>query len=292
MSGDVVPFRRLAAIAAALLALAVLAGCGGGGAPPPQRARMELTVRDDGGAEIDLYAAGRLSSDAEAEALAGRIARELFPSAKKVRVSTRKARGIPFARAEIRPAYRTGRRPVARIDASGALRRLTAEGFEDTALRLRLPPVPATVRTAGGEPAERRSWRLREGSPAPVLAIEMRPRPARWCAAMALPALGALGVALGFFVRRRALALPAAGLAVVTAVLAVALAAGRQGANLGVAGLLRGTPLEVASVAPLTAVPLGLPAAMLLAAVLVRRTGGPGTGGTPEARPRDTGVFW
>ncbi|NKZ04311.1 hypothetical protein [Actinomadura latina] len=283
--------RRLAAIAVALLALAFLAACGGGGGPPPQRARMDVTVLDDGGAEIDLHAAGRLSSDAEVRALTGRIAREMFPTAEKVRVHTRKARGVPFARAEIHRAYRTGRKAALRIDASGALRRLTAKGFEDTAMRLRVPPVPGTVR-ADGEPAARRAWRLREGAPAPVLAIEMRPRPARWYGAMALPALGALGVALGFFVRRRALALPAAGLAVATAVLAVVLAAGRQGANLGVAGLLGGTALKAASVAPLTAVPLGLPAAMLLAAVLARWLTGPRTGGAHEARPRDTGVFW
>ncbi|MFB4308980.1 hypothetical protein [Actinomadura sp. GTD37] len=282
--------RRLAALATALLALAVLAGCGGG-APPPQRARVDVSVLDDGGAEVDLHAAGRLASDAEARALAGRIARELFPESENVRVRTWKGRGVPFSRAEIGRAYRPGRKASLRIDASGALRRLTAAGFADTALRLRVPPVPATVR-AGGEPTGRRAWRLRADAPAPVLAVELRPRPARWCAAMALPALGALGVALGFFVRRRVLALPAAGLAVGAAVLAVVLAAGRQGANLGVAGLLGGTALRTASVAPLAAVPLGLPAAMLLAAALVRRPARPRPSAGDEARPRDTGVFW
>jgi len=287
-----VSIRRLAALAVALLALAVLAGCGGGGgAPPPQRARLDVAVLDDGGAEVGLHAAGRLSSDAEVRALAVSVARDLFPEAAKVRVRTRKERGVPFARAEIGGAYRPGRRPSLRIDASGALRRLTAAGFEDTALRLRVPPVPATVQ-AGGHATGRRAWRLREGAPAPVLAVGMRPRPARWCGAMALPVLGALGVALAFFVRRRALALPAAGTAVVTGVLAVVLAAGRQGANLGVAGLLGGTALKLASVAPLVAVPLGLPAAMLLGSVLVRWLAGPRASAGHEARPRDTGVFW
>ncbi|MEU5991810.1 hypothetical protein ABZ806_22785 [Spirillospora sp. NPDC047418] len=284
--------RWLTAMAVALLALAVLAGCGGGGAPPPQRARLDVTVLDDGGAEVDLQAAGRLPSDAGVRALAGLIARELFPAARAVRVSTRKGRGFPFARAEVDRAYRTGRKASLRIDASGALHRLTARGFEDTTLRLHLPPVPATVRTPAAAPAGKRVWRLREGGPAPVVAVEMRPRPARWCGAMALPVLGALGVALGFFARRRALALPAAAAAVAAAVLAVVLAAGRQGANLGVAGLLDGTALEVASVLPLTAVPLGLPAAMLLGTVLVRGLAGPKTADGTEARPRDTGVFW
>ncbi|MFA1545474.1 hypothetical protein [Actinomadura chokoriensis] len=282
--------RRLAATAVALLALAVLAGCGGG-APPPQRARVDVTLLDDGGAEVDLRAAGRLSSDAEARALTRRIAQELFPKTEKIRVSTRKGRGVPFNRAEVDRAYRTGRKASLRIDASGALRRLSAKGFEDTAMRLRVPPVPTTVR-AHGDPTGRRAWRLREDVPAPVLAVEMRPRPARWYGAMALPALGALGVALGFFARRRVLALPAAVLAVAAAVLAVVLAAGRQGANLGVAGLLSGTALKLASVAPLTALPLGLPAAMLLGTVLFRRLAGPRPLAEHEARPRDTGVFW
>jgi hypothetical protein len=279
-------------MAVALLALAVLAGCGGGGAPPPQRARVDVTVLDDGGAEVDLHAAGRLASDAEVRALAGRVARELFPAVRTIRISTRKERGIPFARAELDRAYRTGRKVSLRIDASGALRQLTAEGFEDTALKLRIPPVPATVETTTGAPSGKRAWRLREGGPAPAVAVAVRPRPARWCGAMVLPALGALGVALGFFARRRALALPAAAAAVAAAVLAVVLAVGRQGANLGVAGLLDGTALEVASVLPLTAVPLGLPAAMLVATAAVRRVTGPETGGGYEARPRSTGVFW
>ncbi|WP_433226448.1 hypothetical protein [Actinomadura formosensis] len=274
-----------------LIALAVLAGCGGGTPVREQRARIEVAVLHDGGAHVDLYAVGRLGSDAEVRALAGDIAREMFPGATNIRIRMRKARGVPFARAEMEHVYRTGRKVSLRIDMSGALRRLTARGFQNTAMKLSVPPVPATVR-AGGEPSGPRGWRLREGAPAPVVAVEMRPRPVRWCGAMALPVLGALGVALGFFARRRVLALPAAGLAVVTAVLAVVLPAGRQGANLGVAGLLHGTALEVAAVAPLVAVPLGLPAGMLLAAVLVRGLTGPATGGTPETRPRDTGVFW
>ncbi|WP_433473054.1 hypothetical protein ACQPZP_29870 [Spirillospora sp. CA-142024] len=281
--------RRLAAIVITLIALGVLAGCGGGTPVREQRARVDVAVLDDGDARVDLYAAGRLRSDAEVRALAARIGRELFPGAGNVRVGTRKGRGVPFARAEIARAYRTGRRPVMRIDASGALRELTARGFHDTAMKLRLPPVSATVRP---DSPGHRLWHLRKGDPAPVVDIEMKPEPGRWFAVMALPVLGALGVALGFFVRRRVLALPAAALAVCAAILAVPLSAGRPGADLGVAGLLGGTALDVASVAPLTAVPLGLPAAMLLVTVAVRRLAGPADRYGPETRPRDTGVFW
>ncbi|WP_378189005.1 hypothetical protein [Actinomadura verrucosospora] len=280
-------FRRLAAVAMILLVFAVLAGCGG--APPRERrARMEVALLADGGAQVDLYAAGRLRSDAEVRALAGRVAAALFPGAGAVRVRTRKDRGAPFARAEIGRAYRTGHRPFLRIDTSGAARELAARGFDDTAMQLRLPPVSATVRP---DISDNHRWHLRKGVPAPLIQVGMRPEPGRWYGVMALPVLGALGVALAFFVRRRALAAPAAGLAVAAALLALPLGAGRRGADLGVAGLLGGTALDVASVAPLTALPLGMPAAMLLGAMAVRGLRGPAVRHEHEAPPRDTGAF-
>ncbi|MGP4023367.1 hypothetical protein [Actinomadura sp. 3N407] len=73
---------------------------------------------------------------------------------------------------------------------------------------------------------------------------------------------------------------------------AVAVPAGRQGDNLGVAGLLGGTALDVATAAPLAAVPLGLPAVMLLATMLARPRSGPDAPGGHGSGPRDTGVFW
>ncbi|TMQ96849.1 hypothetical protein ETD83_20715 [Actinomadura soli] len=221
--------RRLAALGAALLAVAVLTGCaggGGGGPAPAQRAWFGVALLPDGDAELDLHAAGRLRSDADVRALARRIAADMFPGARDVRVRTEQGPGIPFARASIDRAYRTGRSPALRL------------------------------------------------------------------AVLVLPVLGAAGVALGFFVRRRVFALPAAGVAVATALAAVVLPAGRQGDNLGVAGLLGGTALEVATVAPLAAVPLGLPAAMLLAVVSVRGLTRPDVPAGHEARPHDTGVFW
>ncbi|MFI0372581.1 hypothetical protein ACH35V_32345 [Actinomadura sp. 1N219] len=288
--------RRLAALGAVLLTVAVLAGCagggGGGGRPaPPQRAWFRIDVLPDGDAFLDLHAAGRLRSDAEVSALARQIAAAAFPGARDVRVRTEHDRGMPFARAEIDRAYRTGRNASLRIDMAGAARLLRARGFLDTSMKLRLPSVPSTVR-ADGTPSGRRTWRLRPDTPAPVLSVEMRPSPARWLRVLALPVLGAAGVALGFFVRRRVFALPAAGVAVAAALAAIVQPAGRQGDNLGVAGLLGGTALEVATVVPLAAVPIGLPAAMLLAVVAVRGLNRPDVLAGHEARPRDTGVFW
>ncbi|MGI5208437.1 hypothetical protein ACQEU6_43585 [Spirillospora sp. CA-108201] len=281
--------RRLAAVAVTLLVLAVLAGCGGGPPPRERRARVEVALLAGGGAHVDLYAAGRLRSDAEVRDLARRVAGALLPGAEGIGVRTRKGRGAPFARAEIDRAYRTGRRPFLRIDTSGAARELTARAFDDTLLKLRLPPVPATV---SPDISGNRLWHLRRGEPAPVIRIGMRPAPERWYGVMALPVLGALGVGLAFFVRRRALAAPAAGIAVAAAGLALPLGAGRRGADLGVAGVLGGTALDVASVAPLTALPLGMPAAMLLGAIAVRGLRGPAVRHGHEAPPHDTGVFW
>ncbi|MFI0407598.1 hypothetical protein [Actinomadura sp. 3N508] len=288
-----VSVRRLAALGAVLLAVAVLAGCAGGGGPvPPQRAWFRVEIRPDGGALLDLHAAGRLRSDAEVRALARQIAGSMFPGAPDIRVRTEHDRGMPFARAEIDRAYRTGSGASVRIDTAGALRLLHAKGFRDTSMKLRLPSVPSTVETDGTQTG-RRTWRLHAaGPPPPVVTVEMRPSPVRWFALLTLPVLGAAGVALGFFVRRRIFALPAAGVAVAAALAALVLPAARQGDNLGVAGLLGGTALELATIAPLAAVPLGLPAAMLLAAVAARGLTRPGAPAAREARPRDTGVFW
>ncbi|MEU8800819.1 hypothetical protein [Spirillospora sp. NPDC048819] len=283
--------RRLVALGVTLSAIALIAGCGGGGPVPEQRARLHVTVLPGGDARLDLHAAGRLRSDAEVRALARRIAERTFPGARGVRVRTEQGRGMPFAVAAADGAYRTGRAASLRIDTAGAVRQLTAEGFGDTSMKLSLPSVPATVRS-DARPSGHRTWRLRSGDPAPVVRIELRPRPVRWLGAIALPALGAAGVALGFFARRRIFALPGAGLAVAAAVAALAVSAGRQGDNLGVAGLLGGTALDVATAAPLAAVPLGLPAVMLLAVMLTRPRPRPDARAAHESRPRDTGVFW
>lgn len=286
-------FRRLVALGVTLPAIAVLAGCGAGGPapePPEQRARIKIVLQSDGGARLDLRAAGKLKSDAEVRTLARRVATRLFPAAGGVRVRTEDGRGMPFARAEIKSAYRTGRAPSLRIDTAGAVRSLGRLGFSDIALKLRLPSVPATVR-ADAKPSGHRTWRLRGDAPPPMLRVEMRPRPAHWLAVIVLPLLGAAGVGMAFFVRRRIFALPAAGLAVAAAIIALTASAGRRGDNLGVAGLLDGTALRVATAAPLAAVPLGLPAAMLLAVMLVRHLNRPAAHGY-ETRPKDTGAFW
>ncbi|MFG2089703.1 MULTISPECIES: hypothetical protein [unclassified Spirillospora] len=283
--------RRLVALGVTLLAVAVIAGCGGGGPVPRQHARLGVTVLPGGDALLDLHAAGRLRSDAEVRALARRIAERTFPEARGVRVHTEQDRGMPFASAAVDRAYRTGRRASLRIDTAGAVRQLADKGFGVTSMTLTLPSVPATV-GSDTRPSGHRTWRLRSGEPPPVLRIELRPRPVRWLGAIALPALGAAGVALGFFVRRRIFALPAAGLAVAAAGAALAVPVGRQGDNLGVAGLLGGTALDVATAAPLAAVPLGLPAAMLLATMLARPRRRPDARAGHESRPRDTGVFW
>ncbi|RKS68915.1 hypothetical protein BZB76_6053 [Actinomadura pelletieri DSM 43383] len=298
--------RRLAAFAAAVLAVAVLAGCAGGGPAPPQRAWFRVVILPDGNALLDLHAAGRLRSDADVRALARRVAAATFPGAWAARARTERDRGLPFARVEIRRAYRTGPAPSLRIDTAAAVRVLAARGFRDTTMRLRLPSVPATVRANTGHANTGQAdtgqadtgssgplaWRLRADAPPPVVRVELRPRPVRWLAAMALPVLGAAGVGLGFFVRRRILALPAAGLSVAAAIIAVAVPAGRQGDGLGVAGLCGGTALRVATIAPLTAVPLALPAVLLLATMVCRLVTGPDVRSAHEARPADTGVFW
>jgi hypothetical protein len=69
-----------------------------------------------------------------------------------------------------------------------------------------------------------------------------------------------------------------AGLAIVTAIITVSSAAGRQGDNLGVAGVLDGRALTAATVAPLAGLPLGLLAVVLFIRGLVRLLNGADAG--------------
>ncbi|MEW2352288.1 hypothetical protein [Spirillospora sp. NPDC029432] len=283
-------------ISAGLATLALLAPASCGAAPEPRKpgAWVHIALLPNGDAQLDLFASGRrIRTDADVVALARRVAGEAFPEAAGFRVRMASSHGRPFARADVAGAYRPGRTASLRIATAGAWRHISAQGFEQAGLRLYLPAVPAAVEAAPHDPdSERLGWRLRKDRPAPELEIVMRPEPARWYGAMALPVAGAAGVALAFFARRRLVAVPAAGTAVAGAAAAIAFSAGRQGENLGVAGLLDGRALDLATVAPLAAVPLGLPAVLLLGTMAVRAARGPGPSRHPETRPQESGAFW
>lgn len=251
-----------------VLVLLALSACGGGGGRALPGAWLDIAVMPDGGAQVDLRAAGRLRSDAEVRDLAEAAARELFPGA-AVRARTVTSRGYPFARAEVTGAYRPGRRVPLRLDTARAWRRLAARGFDEGGVRLWLPSVPATVRPrppggASGVP----EWAVGRGRPAPVVRVEMRPRPVRWFGAAVLLALVVAGIAVSAAARCWPVAAAAAGVSIVCAVVTVSAAAGRQGDNLGVAGVLGGRALAVASSAPLAGLPLGLVAAALFVRAL------------------------
>lgn len=288
--------RRLAAYTAlfGLLLLAVLSGCGGGEYGRPG-ASLDLAVRADGSAHLDLFAAGRLRSDAEQRSLAGSVAREIFQNGRVTRVRTETSRGYPFARVEVAGAYRPGGRPSLRLDVNGAWRVLTARGFTEVAVRLTLPSVPATVRAwPPGDGAGVRFWRLKRSDEAPIVSVVLRPQPARWYATIALTVLCVVSALVGVVVRGRPIASAASSLAVV-ALFAAALATGRQGDNLGTAGLLSGRSLALANAAPVLTVPFGLAALIILVVTGIRfidrrtATGPPRPGppwpGPPPGRP-------
>ncbi|WP_433334325.1 hypothetical protein [Spirillospora sp. CA-294931] len=280
---DGVSARRILAGSLVLLALLGLASCGADVEKPSPVARVRIAVLADGSAEVDLFAAGKLKSDAEVRALAGRVAEQAFPEASGTRASTETSRGQPFARVVVTRAYRPARTVSLNLDTAEVWRQLRARGFTEVTFKVLLPSVPATV-TSG-----RLSSRLRDDRPPQPVRVVMKPEPARWTAAITLPVAGALFVTLAFFARRRPLALPAALAAVVTAIIAVTKSAGAQGDNLGVAGVLEGRPLEVATIAPLAAVALALPALMLLATAALRWHE---PANRIEPRPTGTGVFW
>jgi len=264
-----VTVRRVVAYGLMLLALIGLAACGASGQRAKAGAWVHLTVLAAGDAQIDLYPAGRLKSDAEAMALTGGLAGDAFPRGQGVSVHMEAGQGRPYARAHVRGAYHRDRTVRLAIDLRGVWRRLADRGFTEVGVRLELPSVPGTVRASAAHlPGDERAWSLKGA--APVVQVTMRPRPERWYGVMLLPVIAAVGVGVGFFVRRQAVAIPAVVVALVACVGAVAVGAGRQGDNLGVAGVAAGAPLKVAAVAPLAALALGLPAAMLLVAMIVR----------------------
>jgi hypothetical protein len=273
--GGAMAIRRVVAYALMLLAFLGLAACGasGQGSRAKPGAWMHVALLAEGDAQIDLYPAGRLRSDAEAIELTRRLALDLFPSTgpEDVRAHVEAGQGRPYARAHVLGAYRSGRSVRLALDLRGAWQRLVERGFTEAGVRLELPSVPATVRsTAAHLPSDERAWTLKGRGTAPVVQVAMRPRPERWYEVMLLPVTAAIGVGVGFLVRRQRVAVPAAALALLSTLAAIPARAGRQADNLGVAGVVTGTPLKIASVAPLTALALGLPAAMLLAAMLVR----------------------
>ncbi|WP_157419923.1 hypothetical protein [Actinomadura kijaniata] len=283
--------RRMAALGLVLLLLGGLAACGGTGRRGPG-AWAHLTVLPDGTGRLDLYAAGPLRSDAEVRALAEEMARETFPGARASRTRTLTDRGEPFARVDVDGVYRPGERVSLRLDTAAVWRRLEERGFPDAGVRLWLPSVPVTLRPTAPPDLGSRAWRLRKGTTPPVVQVTMRPQAMRWGGAMALPVVGAVGVALAFFARWRRLSLPGASLAVAAAFVTVVTSAGRQGDNLGVAGLASGRALEAATIAPLAALPPALPAAMVLAVTLHRLARGRRRSGHPETLPGRNGAFW
>ncbi|MFI0356954.1 hypothetical protein [Actinomadura sp. 9N407] len=284
--------RRLLSYGLLLLIVLGLASCGAAPEPVKPGAWVHIALLSNGDAQLDLFAAGRkLRSDADVLALSRRIAGEAFPDAKGFRVSTEASHGRGFARANVAGAYRPGYEASLKIDTAGVWKQLSAQGFDQAGLRLYLPSVPAAVRTSP-DSSDGLAWKLRKDEPSPTLHVTMEPQVWRWYAAMLLPLLGAAGVALAFFARRRFLSMPAAAVAIGAAIATIATSAGRQGENLGVAGLLDGRALDVATVAPLAALPLGLPAVMLLVTVTLRWFNTPDPSRYPEARPSETGAFW
>ncbi len=271
------------------LVLLLLAGCGGQQEQRKPGAWVEVALLADGDAQVDFYGARLSSSVEQVRALARDVALAVFPQAGALRVEEAGA-GRRFFRVQVERAYRTGRLVRLRIGTAGVWRLLAAQGFSEGGFRLWVPSVPVEVQTSPrvhtlGEFA----WRLRGGEPAPELRVVMRPQPLRWGAVALLPLVGVAGVGLAFFLRRRWVAMPAAVVGVVAGLVALSVGAGKQGDNLGVAGIVRGEALEIVTAVPLAAVPLVLPALMMLVVLggLRRRPGA-----VVEERPRASGVFW
>ena len=246
--------------------LPLLAACDPSGPAAPASADVIVQVKADGDVEMMLLLpADRKRLDPLQ--MGDQVSKAIFPKAltRRVRLDDQGGAGFPIVRVRIANAYAPGRRPRLDLDVGRAVRALHDVGLTSVQMEVDAPAVPAkgswTVRPdeqSGG------SWywaALRPAQPAPAGEVTLAPRPLRAFAELALQVLTIGSLVAGLFALRSRLRWPAVscGVAAVgTTLLTVAYAGRVQGDNLGVAGLLSGTSLQVVTLLPLAALlPVG-----------------------------------
>lgn len=247
--------------------LALLAACDPAGPAAPASAGVIVQVKADGDAEMMLLLpADRKGLDPLQ--LGNQVSKAIFPSSavtRRVRLDDQGGAGFPLVRVRVSRAYSPGTRPRLDLDVGGAVRALHGAGLSSVQVEVDAPAVPAkgswTVRPdeqSGG------SWfwaALRPAQPAPAGEVTLAPRPLRAFAELALQVLTIGSLVAGLFALQSGRRWPAVSCgvaAVSTTLLSVVYSDEVQGDNLGVAGLLSGTPLQVVTLLPLAAL-LGFP---------------------------------
>lgn len=293
--------RWTASLIGLALMVGVLAACDPYPPPPAGMADVDITVRTDGTAEMDVH----LPLASDQEQLAEAAARAVFPAAGTVRVTSFDNRGRPYPIVDIAGVYRPGPRVVLTIDTSDLLAELADAGITRFDLSVCVPSVPETMTATPAQDTSLPGCGVWEGlGDTPLRAtIDMRPTPTPWWAeigltfvacALILAGLVVLAGASARVVRRIGAGILGAAV-LVLCVVDLTVFAGDQADNLAVRGDLSGTPLFLAGLVSLPLLPMGLTAIALIVVAAFRgslsprRPAGPGwPAGFRQGAPSDS----
>jgi hypothetical protein len=248
--------------------------------PVPDRtdeAWVDVDIGSDGSGTAQVFIAYSLRG--QLDQVGREIAPLLFPGRHGTVGIDPNDSGAPFILVRTPNAYEPGPHPSYAWNSSGLIDALNAHGFTRIRLAVCAPAVPTTVQA---EPPGTKEvwcwvWHLPHQT-APTLTVAMHPQPSRWWGALSLlmaslaaTALLALAVGRRWPHPHRWLVVGIAAIGLVAAGIGVVTAAAVQGDNAGVAGILHGTILVVATVAPVLVVPAIVALVALLVVYLVLR---------------------
>jgi hypothetical protein len=273
----------------------LLAACDPAGVPSdPSDASVRVEFEPTGEVTGHLQLARGLAADLVTAATD--VAAELVGEPSRVAINGNGA-GADFAVFAVPGAFEPGERPSASmtVDEStfAALRELGVESVDLTICRPFVPNDLDATPSPAADSTDCASFPLDAATGRLDVELEMRPRPARWFWSIAvLVVLLVCTVAAGCLVqdrplsrRRRNAVLVAAGIGVVTFAVSIPLQpAAPHGDNIGVAGLLDGVALTIATWTPVAILPLAAACAGLGAMAVLP----PRQRGTRYAYPRSS----
>jgi hypothetical protein len=258
--------------------LLMLAACDPYGPAEPASAEVNVQLKAAGDAEIVLLLP-RVREGLSLVQLGDQVAAAVFPraDARRVHIDDQGGAGYPLVRVQVAKAYSPGAHPRLAFELGGAVRPLSDAGLVDIRMTVNAPYVPATARwsvTPDDQDHGYWSWRaLRSTQPLPSGEVLLNPRPARAFWSISLLAVTLVCLVGGLFAlraRRRWTGVLLGAVALAASLLDVAGAGAVQGDNLGVAGYLSGTALQVVTLLPLVGL-FGLPAGTALIVVALMR---------------------
>lgn len=245
----------------------LLVACDPWGPSNPGTADLTIHLTPEGGADAHLILPAQRSGLSLPE-LGSQVATDLFPNGPRPHTSIDSQGGaFPVIRISASSVYSPGSRPELRLDLGDAVSTLHAHGLTFVNVSVEAPFVPSGARWSPRptySDARGWSWRgLTVKQLPPSGHVELHPEPLRAVGELGLLLVAMVALTIGVRSARRRKRWPcvACGAIAVLACGAVMLTAGAaQGDNLGVAGLLSGTPLKVVTLLPLVglgAIPLG-----------------------------------